>query len=63
MFGKKWHDHDDKLSYRAKVTVFYIHVYLQATCEMVKYCASVIHGDPRAKQGKTAMHSWWWPVP
>ena len=28
---------------------------------MVKKFASLM--TPRAKHGKTAMHSWWWPVP
>ena len=32
-------------SYRAKVTVFNIHIQLRATCEMVKYFHSLIHGD------------------
>ena len=28
---------------------------------MVKEFVSLM--TPRAKHGKTAMHSWWWPVP
>ena len=40
----------------------FIHVYIRASCEMVKYFASLIRGTPRAKHGKTVMHGWWWPV-
>ena len=45
-----------------KLLCFFIHVYLQAICEMIKYFASLIRGAPLVKNSDSWMHSWWWPL-
>ena len=39
-----------KKNYKTKATVFFIHVHLQAICEMIKYFASLIRGDVTCKK-------------
>ena len=40
----------DKRGTNNKATVFFIHVYLHAICEMIKYFTSLIRGDATCKK-------------
>ena len=46
MFRQAWHEYK---AIKLKLLCFFIHVYLQATCEMIKYFASLILGDATCK--------------
>ena len=48
---------------KLKLLCFFIHVYLQAICEMIKYFTSLIRGGATCKKNsKSRMRSCWWPL-